>query len=123
MLEQVRGQILLILIMILTLMFLKHTYYASRDVQKIKKKPNAQGIALLDLCKASSMSLMNGRFGKYAGIGEYTPITNNGCSVVDYFLGSSNCVDLLTGFCVCDPTVYSDHSLLYIACKASEQVN
>ena len=81
---------------------------------KDKKEPNAQGISLLDLCKASSMSLMNGRFGKDAGIGEYTCITNNGCSVVDYILCSSNCVDLLTGFFVCDPTVYSDHSLLHI---------
>ena len=104
MLEQVRGQILLILIMILTLMFLKHTYYANQDVQKIKKQPNAQCISLLDLCKASSISLMNGRFGKDAGIVEYSCITNNGCSVVDYILCSSNCVDLLTGFYVCDPT-------------------
>ena len=88
MLEQVRGQILSILIMILTLMFLKHTYFANQDVQKIKKQPNAQGISLLDLCKASSMSLMNGRFGKDAGIREYTCITNNGCSVVDYILCS-----------------------------------
>ena len=61
---------------------------------------------MLDLCKASSMSLMNGRFGKDAGIGEYTCKTN--------------CVDLFTGFCVCDPTVYSNHSLLYIEFKAFE---
>ena len=80
-------------------------------------------VSLLDLCKASSISLMNGKFGMDAGIGEYSCITNNGCSVVDYILCSSNCVDLLTGFCVCDPTVYSDHNLLYIEFKASEQVN
>ena len=67
------------------------------------------------------MSLMNGRFGKDAGIGEYTCITNNGYSVVDYILCSSNCVDLLTG--VCDPTVYSDYNLIYIEFKTSEQVN
>ena len=29
----------------------------------------------------------------------------------------------LTGFCVCDPTVYSYHNLFYIEFKASEQVN
>ena len=76
---------------------------------------------MLDLCKASSMNLMNGRFGKDTGIGEYTCITNNGCSVADYILCSSHCVDLL--FCVCDPTVHSDHSLLYIEFKTFEQVN
>ena len=100
-----------------------HVLCKPRCSKDKKKKPNAQGISLLDLCKASSMSLINGRFGKDAGIGEYTCITNNGCSVVDYISCSSHCVDLLTGFCVCDPTVYSDHSLLNIEFKASEQVN
>ena len=99
-------------------------YLRKPRCSKDNKQPNVyQGISLLDLCKVSSMSLMNGRFGKDAGIGEYTCITNNGCSVVNNILCSSHCVDLLTGFCVCDPTVYSDHSLLHIEFKASEQVN
>ena len=47
---------------------------------------NAYGTALLELCKGAGLRIVNGRLGKDANIGNYTCITRNSSSVIDYLL-------------------------------------
>lgn len=47
---------------------------------------NAQGTKLLDLCKATSMRIANGRLGEDRMKGSFTFTCGNGSSVIDYLL-------------------------------------
>ena len=50
------------------------------------KVVNEHGNYLLNFCKASGLRIINGRIGNDGGIGKFTCVTENGCSVVDYVL-------------------------------------
>ena len=50
------------------------------------REPNAYGTSLLELCKACGLRIINGRFGKDLNVGNFTCITGNSCSVIDYIL-------------------------------------
>ena len=47
---------------------------------------NAYGNTLLDLCKSCGLRIVNGRFGKDSNVGNFTCITGNSCSIIDYLL-------------------------------------
>ena len=47
---------------------------------------NAYGDALLDLCITCSFRILNDRFGKDENIGNFTCITENSASIIDYFV-------------------------------------
>ena len=63
---------------------------ANRDT-KIKSNGRLRG----DLCKTLEIAILNGRIGEYKHIGEYTCVTHNGKSSVDYFLAEHCCFDSL----------------------------
>ena len=56
---------------------------------------NTNGRCLLDLCKTTEMSIVNGRIGSDKGIGEFTCITHNGKSLIDYFIIDSSSLNLI----------------------------
>ena len=58
---------------------------------------NNFGIALLDLCRELGIHILNGR-NYYDTTGEFTCITYNGASVVDYFVVSSNLYNYIEKF-------------------------
>ena len=72
------------------------------------------GRRLLDLCKSSGLLIGNGRLDADEYIGDFTCVTNQGRSVVDYFLLSFSDFKFISHFMVCDPDEYSDHCALLI---------
>ena len=62
------------------------------------EKVNTNGRMLIDLRKTTDMSLLNGRTGKDEGIGEFTCITHNGKSTIDYFMIDSPGAPLVQDF-------------------------
>ena len=73
---------------------------------------NNNGLLLLDLCKQSSLRILNGRFGNDKGVGHYTFVGSRGSSVVDYVLSSQNLLTHVSEFEVGDPNILSDHCLI-----------
>ena len=55
---------------------------------------NTNGRCLLDLCKTTEMSIVNGRSGSDIGIGDFTCITHNGKSL-EYFIKDSSSLNLI----------------------------
>ena len=72
---------------------------------------NNSGKLLLNLCKESSLRILNGRtIGDFTG--KFTCITYNGCSVVDYMLVSTDLLDLVGYFDVHNFTSLSNHCII-----------
>ena len=67
-----------------------------------KRETNTYGNALLDLCKTCGLRILNGRFGKNNNEGNFTCITDNSASVIDYFVGDSNFAHFISDFEVHD---------------------
>ncbi|MES9884604.1 MAG: hypothetical protein ABW185_27480, partial [Sedimenticola sp.] len=62
---------------------------------------NSYGLALIDLCCTYGIHVLNGRlFNDIAG--EFTCFANNGASIVDYMIASSNLFQYVTNFGVSD---------------------
>ena len=61
---------------------------------------NTSGRHLIDLCKLYSLCILNGRKGDDKGIGHYTYISPNGCSVIDYCLISYDLYYCVANFSV-----------------------
>ena len=77
-----------------------------------KGHTNNNGLLLLDLCKQSSLRILNGRFGEDKGLGRYTFVGSRGSSVVDYVLSSQNLLSYIDKFVVGEPNIMSDHCLV-----------
>ena len=75
---------------------------ANKD-EKIK----TNGRLLVDLCKTTEIAIVKGRIGQDKSHGEYTCITHNGKSNIDYFLAEYFCFNSFVNF-----TVNSFHRLL-----------
>ena len=76
-----------------------------------KKTLNKSGKLLINLCKESSLKILNGRtIGDLKG--KYTCTTYNGCSLVDYTLVSNQLFQGIGSFEVNDLTDLSDHCLI-----------
>ena len=81
----------------------------NRSRQNMDGKLNSQGRALLDLCKAAGLRIINGR--KMGDLlGEYTCIKPNGKSVVDYFIMSKELMSYCQYIQIGDITYLSDHT-------------
>ena len=72
---------------------------------------NNFGLSLIDLCCTFNINIFNGRLFNDKN-GEYTYFANNGASVVDYMLASSNIFPNVTDFNV-DNNMFSVHCPLY----------
>ncbi|MEW8547054.1 MAG: endonuclease/exonuclease/phosphatase family protein, partial [Candidatus Thiodiazotropha sp.] len=59
---------------------------------------NTYGKALLDMCKSCGLRILNGRFGKDENIGNFTCLTGNSCSVIDYILAEISLFDRIVDF-------------------------
>ena len=66
-------------------------------VSQDKHKPNNYGYRLIELCKEFSLMILNGRVGTDANIGM---CTSNGCTVVDYAIGSFSLFPMVQDFSV-----------------------
>ena len=69
---------------------------------------NSHGTHLIDLCKSTGLRIVNGRLYK----GEYTYISENGASAIDYLWSKSENFRFITDFCISDFNVWIDHSAL-----------
>ena len=79
---------------------------------------NSQGQQLMDLCIASQLRVLNGRFiGDMKG--NMTCFKPNGTSTVDYALASMDLVNSVNFFQVLDPSYLSDHAQItvYLNCN------
>lgn len=76
-------------------------------------KKNSHGKCLLELCKASNMRILNGRFlGDTVGSCTcFSPVAKTP-SAIDYMLFSSKCLDMVDYFQVHDLTAYSIHCII-----------
>ncbi len=70
---------------------------------------NHYGTELLDLCKASHLRLINGRFGEDKGVGSFTCYTSRGQSTVDYHILSETLLGRIQNFTMEPPSDISDH--------------
>ena len=66
--------------------------------QSMNNVCNSHGLKLLDLCKATSLRVANGRLGNDCIVGTYTYSSRNGCSVIDYLVLSQQDFSCLTIF-------------------------
>ena len=64
------------------------------------EKINTNGRLLVDICKTTGISMLNGRMGQNKNHGEYTCITHNGKSDIGYFLAEYSCFDSILNFTV-----------------------
>ena len=81
---------------------------------------NAYGKRLIELCKMSNMVILNGRTGSDKGIGKFTFTNHRGTSVNDYVVCTKNVLNIIDDFCVSDPIVFSDHSLISVKIKCKK---
>lgn len=80
---------------------------------------NRFGDSLLDLCKATNQRIVNGRWP--GDRGNFTCVTYNGASVVDYLLTSQNNFDLIANFAVKEFTTYSNHAPISFSFKINSK--
>ena len=73
------------------------------------KNINDYGRQLLDFCKCSGFRIVNGRVHNDRNVGDFTCITSNGASLVDYVLCKPSSVNTLTSFEIKPKLVESDH--------------
>ena len=59
---------------------------------------------MTDLC------LANGRLGEDRNVGQFTFVSHNGLSMVEYLLGSYDDSKFIENFCIADFNEFSDHS-------------
>jgi exonuclease III len=70
---------------------------------------NSHGTKLIDLCKSTSLRIVNGRI---FNTSNYTFCSNNGCSVIDYLLMNERHFSLVKDFTIEPFNEWSDHAPL-----------
>jgi len=73
---------------------------------------NCHGVRLLDLCKSTSLRIVNGRVGNSC---KQTFYSNNGTSVIDYLLTKECSFSNISDFTVHDFNEFSDHAPLHFS--------
>ena len=73
------------------------------------------GRRLLLLCQATNLLIANGRFFDDSNIGEFTFVTKNGFSVVDYVLSSQDDILCLNNFQILEQNEFSDHAPILLS--------
>ena len=86
----------------------------------VDKILNAQGQQLIDLCIASQVRVLNGRF-VGDSVGNFTCYKSNGASTVDYALADVDLLKNINFFQVSDPSYLSDHVqiVVHLYCNIS----
>ena len=84
-----------------------------------KNTVNTNGNCLLSLCKNFNFSIINGRFGKDKGVGDYTCYKSTPGSVIDYILVSDSVLPNVTDFSIgnFDKTLSDVHCPLFLEIK------
>ena len=80
---------------------------------------NSHGKKMLDLCKSSSMRIVNGRVGTDKNVGAYTYVCSNSCSTIDYLIMDMNSFDFLDSFSIGSFNQFSDHAPLIFSFKCN----
>ena len=93
-----------------------HDYYLNRN--SIDTIFNSQGQQLLDLCIASQLRILNGRFLGDA-LGNMTCFKPNGASTVDYALASVGLMKAVNYFQTLNPSYLSDHVQIVVHLKCN----
>ena len=76
---------------------------------------NTAGIKLLDLCRRSSLKIVNGRCDEDAGVGSFTNISRNGNCLIDYVLCSQELFPFISEFIVHDVYTFSNHTPIKVS--------
>ena len=71
---------------------------------------NAFGVRLLDICKSNCIRVVNGRLCDDCSKGDFTFISHNGSSVIDYLLTKECNFSNISQFKILENNVFSDHS-------------
>ena len=88
------------------------------------KHNNSHGTKLLELCKANSLRICNGRLGQDQGKGNFTFANQFGCSVIDYVITHHDNFKIIKSFTVLPFNEWSDHAPVAfdIDCKCLSSV-
>ena len=81
---------------------------------------NTYGINLINLCQEFSLCIANGRTGNDANLGNFTCITHNGASVVDYAIVSHSFLKHVLNFEVLETSDFSIHFPLVFELRTRE---
>ena len=76
---------------------------------------DSYGRRLLSFCKITDLIIANGRLGEDSGLGQYTFVSHNGLSVVDYLLCSFADTHCISNFSILCCNEFSDHSPVYFS--------
>ena len=71
---------------------------------------NAFSVRLLDICKSICIRVVNGRLCDDCNKGDFTFISHNGSSVIDYLLTKECNFSNISQFKILENNVFSDHS-------------
>ena len=87
------------------------------------KLVNTNGRLLLDMCKTTEMSIVNGRVGDDKEIGAFTCHTHNGKSLIEYFLINSSALSLIDNITVWpfDPCLSDVHCVIVMRISNTEK--
>ena len=95
----------------------------SWDISVDRVRPTPNGRQLLNMCKAGSVRILNGRYGRDKGIGEFTIHSTPGSSVVDYIISSLDILNCVVDFHVSDVSQVSDHNTLTCELRINNDIN
>ena len=84
-------------------------------------KVDNNGRRLIDLCKATSLTIGNGRLHNDCNIGEFTFHSYNGSSTVDYLLLDKHDYKHVVHFNILQQNEFSDHSGINVCFKTKSQ--
>ena len=70
---------------------------------------HSHGVRLLEQCKSTSMRIVNGRVGN---TDQYTFLSHNGLSVIDYLLMHERFFSTINDYCIKPFSEWSNHALL-----------
>ena len=87
-------------------------------------KTNNNGYKLINVCKDFDLHILNGRIGDDKKVGDFTCVSNNGNSVVDYIIMSSNLLPMASNFTVdiFDKCLSDKHRTIYTVLKPANNV-
>ena len=80
---------------------------------------NKFGNAMIDMCKATNLRIVNGRLFGDNNVGKCTCVTLNGQSLVDYLLTQQEDFHILDDFCVLNFNEFSNHAPVYFSLKTN----
>lgn len=87
---------------------------------------NTRGLRLIDMCKALSLRIANGRLGSDFNVGDFSYYSRQSQSTIDYLVLKESEFSLIHDFQVGSFTQYSDHAPLYFtisSCNAKRPSN